>query len=76
MKNRKDFPKPMADIEKPHETVAESFSDGLGGELLTVRLGALWSDLLRVEHRSDPDTSPSPSGVPLLDDMKGILQWD
>jgi hypothetical protein len=77
MNKRKDFPKLLRDIEKPHETVAESFSDGLGGELLTVRLGALWTDLIRVEQRSDPDTSPrSPSAVPLLDDMKGILHWD
>lgn len=77
MSNRKDLPKPLGEIEKPHETVAESFSDGFGGELLTVRLGALWSDLFRVEERGDPDTPPrSPSAVPLLDDMKGIHQWD
>ena len=77
MKNRKDFPKPFGDIEKTHKTVAESFSDGLGGELLTVRLGDLWTDLIRVEEQRDPDAPPkSPSAVPLLDDMKGILQWD
>ena len=77
MNNRKDLPKPTGEIEKPHETVAESFSDGLGGELLTVRLGSLWTDLIRVEQRSGPDTPPrSPSAVPLLDDMKGIRQWD
>ena len=77
MNNRKDLPKPLGEIEKPHETVAESFSDGLGGELLTVRLGSLWTDLIRVEQRSRPDTPPrSPSAVPLLDDMKGIRQWD
>jgi hypothetical protein len=78
MNNRKGLPESIGDIEKPHQTVAESFSDGLGGELLTVRLGALWTDLLRVaEDRRDPDAPPrSPSAVPLLDDMKGILQWD
>lgn len=77
MKNRKDFPKPFGDIEKPQETVAESFSDGPGGEPLTVRLGDLWTDLIRVEEQRDPDAPPkSPSAVPLLDDMKGILQWD
>lgn len=77
MKNRKDFPKPLGDIEKPHETVAESFSDGFGGGPLTVRLGDLWTDLIRVEEQRDPDAPPkSPSAVPLLDDMKGILQWD
>ena len=78
MTNRKGFPKPFSDIEKPHETVAESFSNGLGGEPLTVRLGDLWTDLIRVpEEIRNPDAPPrSPSAVPLLDDMKGILQWD
>lgn len=77
MNNRKDFPKPVGDIEKPHETVAESFSDGLGGAPLSVRLGDLWTNLIRVEEQRDPDAPPkSPSAVPLLDDMKGILQWD
>ena len=78
MNNRKGLPNSFGDIEKPRRTVAESFSDGLGGELLTVRLGALWTDLVRVaEDRRDPDAPPrSPSAIPLLDDMKGILQWD
>lgn len=77
MTTRKDPTKPFSDIEKPHETIAESFSDGLGGGPLSVRLGDLWTDLIRVEERSDPDAPPrSPSAVPLLDDMKGIRQWD
>jgi hypothetical protein len=78
MNNRKDLPKPLGDVERPHETVAESFSDGLGGEPLTVRLGDLWTDLVRADDElRDPDAPPrSPSAVPLLDDMKGILQWD
>jgi hypothetical protein len=78
MNSRRDLPQPLGDIEKPHETVAESFSDGLGGEPLTVRLGDLWTDLVRVAgERRDPDAPPrSPAAVPLLDDMKGILQWD
>lgn len=78
MTNRKDLPRSFRDIEKPHETVAESFSDGLGGEPLTVRLGDLWTDLVRVaDEPRDPDAPPrSPAAVPLLDDMKGILQWD
>jgi len=70
MTNRKEFPKPFRDIEKPSETVAESFSDGLGVELLTVRLRGMWSELI---HTPEPR---SPSAVPLLDDMKGIRQWD
>jgi hypothetical protein len=78
MTNRKAFPTPFRDIEKPYETVAESFSDGLGVELLTVRLRGLWSELIHV--RDDPHDMDAPSrsasGVPLLDDMKGIRQWD
>jgi hypothetical protein len=78
MTNRKHLPKSFGDIEKPRDTVAESFSDGLGRETLTVRLGDLWTHLVRVaEDRRDPDApARSPSAVPLLDDMKGILQWD
>lgn len=78
MTNRKEFPKPLRDIEKPYETVAESFSDGLGVELLTVRLRGLWSELIHVrDEPRDVDAPPrSASAVPLLDDMKGIRQWD
>lgn len=78
MRNRKEFPKPFEDIEQPHETVAESFSDGLGVELLTVRLRGFWSELIHSPDASrELDTPPrSPSAVPLLDDMKGIRQWD
>ena len=78
MTNPRGIPKPFRDIEKPCETVADSFSDGLGGEPLTVRLGDLWSDLVRVrdDHR-DPAAPPRlPSVVPMLDDAKGILLWD
>jgi hypothetical protein len=75
---RKDIPKSFADIERPHATVTDSFTDGQGAELLTVRLGALWSDLMRVpDERRNPDTPPRPSAsLPLLDEMKGILEWD
>jgi hypothetical protein len=78
MTTRKDPTKPFSDIEKSHETVADSFSEGLGQEPLTVRLGELWNDLVRVaDDERDPDAAPrSPSALPLLDDMKGILQWD
>jgi hypothetical protein len=80
MTKRKDFLKPLRDIEKPYETVADSFiDDGLGVELLTVRLAGLWTDLIRPpgESRDDPDAAqPSPPAVPLLDEMKGIRQWD
>ena len=77
MSYRRDLPKPIGDIERPHETVADSFSDGPRGEPLTVRLGELWNDLVRAaDERRDPE-APRPSPVvPLLDDMKGIVQWD
>jgi hypothetical protein len=78
MTNRNEFPKPFKDIEQPHETVAESFTDGLGVELLTVRLRGLWSELMNApDSPREADASPrSPSAVPLLDEMKGIRQWD
>jgi hypothetical protein len=45
---------------------------------LTVRLNDPWSDFLRTaDERANPDASQrSASALPLLDDMKGILQWD
>ena len=78
MRNRKEFPTPFKDIEQPRETVAESFSDGLGVELLTVRLRGFWSELIHAKDASrDVDAPPrSQATVPLLDDMKGIRQWD
>jgi hypothetical protein len=77
MSYRKDLPKPIGDIERPYETVADSFSDGPRGEPLTVRLGELWNDLVRAaDERRDPEAPRSSSAVPLLDDMKGIVQWD
>ena len=76
MTTRKDQPDPFDDIEKPHPLVVES--DGDSSVPLTVRLSDPWSDFLRVaDKRSDPDAPQrSPSALPLLDDMKGILQWD
>jgi hypothetical protein len=68
----------IGDIEKPHPTVADDLGDASGAAPMTVRLGDLWSDLMRVaDDAHDPD-SPRKSGsaVPLLDEMKGILQWD
>ena len=77
MSYRKDLPKSFGDMEKPHETVADSLGDDPRVEPLTVRLGDLWNDLYRVAHeRRDLDARESGSAVPLLDDMKGIRQWD
>lgn len=78
MTTRKAPTNPFSDIEKPHDTVADSVDDCVGREPLTVRLRDSWSDFVRVaDEQRDRDASPrSPSAVPLLDDMKGILQWD
>jgi hypothetical protein len=80
MTPRKVQTDPFGDIEKQHPTVRDSVL-GEGAEPpLTVRLGGLWSDLMRVSEELGDDDSPPPhrppSAVPLLDDMKGILQWD
>ena len=73
----KDLPDPFDDMEKPHPLVAET-ADGAPREPLTVRIGDLWTDLMRVDDEtSDPDSRlRSHSPMPLLDYMKGIMQWD
>ena len=77
MSTRKGFPKPFGDTEKRHETVVDPSPDGLGAAPLTVQLTDSWSDLMpAAEERRDPDAPRSSSAVPLLDEMKGILQWD
>lgn len=80
MKKRKERSPLIADIERPHPTVAEPFGDGLGADPLNVRLGDSWSDFVRDATEPDdhdkPKDSRSRGGVPLLDDMKGILQWE
>ena len=72
----KDQSDQFDDIETPHPLVVEAIGDA--SVPLTVRLSDPWSDFLRVaDKRSDPDAPQrSPSALPLLDDMKGILQWD
>jgi hypothetical protein len=77
MSTPKSFPKPFGDTETRHETVVDPSRDGLGAEPLTVRLTDSWSDLMRGgEARGDPEAPRSSSALPLLDEMKGILQWD
>jgi hypothetical protein len=78
MTKRKDNSPLAGDLERSHPTVADSIGDELGGEPLIIRLGDLWSDLVRGAGESRDTESPrrSSSAVPLLDDMKGILQWD
>jgi hypothetical protein len=76
MSTRKKQPDQLDDIETPHPLVVEAVGDASAP--LTVRLSDPWSDFLRVaDKRSDPDAPQRPpSALPLLDDMKGILQWD
>jgi hypothetical protein len=78
MIKRKDRSPFAGDIERSHPTVADSIGDEFGGEPLIVRLGELWTDLVRVagESRNTEYPTRSSSALPLLDDMKGILQWD
>lgn len=73
----KDLPDPFDDIEKPHPLVAES-ADGAPSQPLAVRLGDLWTDLMRVDDETiDPASAPrSPSAMPFLDYMKGVMEWD
>jgi hypothetical protein len=68
----------LSDIEKSHPTVADDLGDESGGEPMTVRLGDLWSEFIRVaDEARDPEAPKKPgSAVPILDEMKGILQWD
>ena len=67
----------IGEIEKPHPTVADNLGDE-SGLPMTVRLGDLWSDFIRVANDGhDPDAPKRPpSALPLIDEMKGILQWD
>ena len=78
MTEPKDLSPLVGDIERPHPTVADSIGGELGAEPLTVRLGDLWADFMRVaNHARDPEASKgSTPNVPLLDEMKGIIQWD
>jgi hypothetical protein len=77
MIKRKDRSPLAGDVERSHPTVADSIGDELGSEPLIIRLGDMWSDLVRSgESRNTESPTRSNSAVPLLDDMKGILQWD
>jgi hypothetical protein len=68
---------PFDDIEMPYHTVADDVIDGIPVRPLVVRLGDLWTDLVRAPQESDAAVQSRPaSALPLIDDMKGILQWD
>ena len=79
MTKAKDRSPLIGDIEMPFPAVADSIGDELEGDPLTVKLGDLWSDFVRFVDRSrKPLRTPGVSALaaPLLDDTKGILQWD
>jgi hypothetical protein len=77
MTTHKEKPHAFDDVEKPHPLVVDAAGDDASAPV-TVRLSDPWSDFARAaEKHSDPDAPRrSPSALPLLDDMKGILQWD
>jgi hypothetical protein len=67
----------FSDLERPHPVVADSVGGTAESGPLAVRLGDLWSEFIRVaDEARDPDAPRKASALPLLDDMKGILQWD
>ena len=66
----------FSDLERPQPVVADSVG-ATEAEPLAVRLGDMWSEFIRVaDEARDPTAPKSGAAVPLLDDMKGILQWD
>jgi hypothetical protein len=73
----KEPPDPFDDVEKPHPLVAE-FAAGGPSQPLAVRLSDLWTDMLRGDDEaSDPESRlRSHTPMPLLDYMKGVMQWD
>lgn len=77
MSHKKSDSRAFSDLERPCPVVADPMGV-LGAQPLAVRLGDLWSDFIRVaDEARDPDAPKKRgSAVPLLDDMKGILQWD
>jgi hypothetical protein len=68
----------FSDLERPYPVVADSIGDDQDAQPLAVRLGDLWSDFIRAADEARDPAAPKKarSAVPLLDDMKGIQQWD
>ena len=76
MTNPKGLPRfPDPESRPPLADIVDAEADG---QHLASRLGDLWSDYVRgVNAGRDPDTPrKSSSSLPILDDMKGILQWE
>lgn len=77
MSDSKSDLRPFSDLEMQHPVVVDSSGDA-SSEPIAVRLGDLWSEFIRVaDEARDPDAPRRKSAVvPLLDHMKGILEWD
>jgi hypothetical protein len=73
MKKRMD----KSEREKRHQTVVDSFIETESEAILQVRAGDVWTDFIRVPPRKGEDASPrQDGGVPLIDEMTGIRQWE
>jgi hypothetical protein len=74
MKKRMD----KAEREKRHQTVVDSFIETESEAILQVRAGDVWTDFIRVppEKREDEVSPRQDGGVPLIDEMTGIRQWE
>jgi hypothetical protein len=74
MKKRMD----KAERERRHQTVVDSFTETESEAILQVRAGDVWTDFIRIPPEKR-DENPSPrqdGGVPLIDEMTGIRQWE
>jgi len=67
-----------AEREKRHQTVVDSFIETESEAILQVRAGDVWTDFIRVppEGRDDGGSPRQEGGVPLIDEMTGIRQWE
>lgn len=77
MSDSKSDLRPFSDLEMPRPVVVDSAGE-VPAEPIAVRLGDLWSEFIRVSDEARDPEAPrrNPPVVPLLDHMKGILEWD
>lgn len=64
------------DVEKPHQTVVDSFNEA--ETVQRVRTPDRWTDFIGVEPGTRAPGAPTrmDGTVPLLDDMTGVRQWE
>jgi len=67
-----------AEREKRHQTVVDSFTETESEAILQVRAGDVWTDFIRVPPEKQDGDAPTRNdgGVPLIDEMTGIRQWE